>query len=210
MCVPELRRSSEDTESTRTMQVAILQGGDRKNTRLLDAAIAADEGLKPFDESVKDLLDAIELIERKAWDKASGWGDQLKHIASKPNVYVFVLLGPESRGDNDGDSSPDVVDESPVVVAYAIVAVNALHSQLQKLFTLSAWRGRGWATRLVRIVCRCVRTLKGRGHEVTLFVASGNVAAISVYRRCGFVQESVAKDYYRLGSDALRMRHVLA
>ena len=120
------------------MQVAILQGGDRKNTRLLDAAIAADEGLKPFDESVKDLLDAIELIERKAWDKASGWGDQLKHIASKPNVYVFVLLGPESRGDNDGDSSPVVVDESPVVVAYAIVAVNALHSQLQKLFTLTA------------------------------------------------------------------------
>lgn len=185
------------------MQVAILQGGDRKNSRLLDDAIAADEGLKPFDESVQQVLDAIELIERKAWDKASGWGDQLKQIVSKPNVYVFVLLGSESMGDNDGDSSP-------VVVAYAIVAVNALHSQLQKLFTLSAWRGRGWATRLVRIVCRCVRTLKGRGHEVTLFVASGNVAAISVYRRCGFVQESVAKDYYRLGSDALRMRHVLS
>lgn len=194
------------------LQLAVLGGGPKPQGLCEGALGRGDAGeVEPFDgdDKVGSIMKQLVRIEKKEWDKSSSWGDQLPILVSKRSAYVFVLLGMEVDLDTTADSCTATgtgARQRLQPVAYAVVQVNALHAQLQKLFTMPAWRGRGLATRLLGIVLRGVGTLKkGRGYEVRLFVETENVAAIKVYTRCGFREESVVRDYYKVGSDAFRM-----
>ena len=75
--------------------------------------------------------------------------------------------------------------------------------QILNVATAPGWRRRGVAGRLLtHAIDRCFE----RGLEsVWLEVRVGNAAAISLYRRYGFVGEGCRKGYYRDGEDALLM-----
>lgn len=56
-----------------------------------------------------------------------------------------------------------------------------------------------------------LRYLNGQGiEELWLEVRSGNKEAIGLYIKLGFTKVSVVPNYYSDGSDALRMRKILA
>lgn len=75
--------------------------------------------------------------------------------------------------------------------------------QILNVATAPQWQRKGVAARLVD---HCLRRCRQQGLErAWLEVRVSNRAAISVYRRQGFVATGVRQNYYRDGEDALLM-----
>jgi Acetyltransferases len=67
-----------------------------------------------------------------------------------------------------------------------------------------ACRGKGYGTLLVSAVLQKLATCSMQ--EVFLEAREGNIAALSLYKRCGFVQYGIRKRYYDDGENAVLMR----
>jgi ribosomal-protein-alanine N-acetyltransferase len=73
------------------------------------------------------------------------------------------------------------------------VILDELH--INSLAIDHAWRRQGFASRLLREVCRDAR--EGGATQATLEVRRSNTAALALYQRMGFTCEGVRKDYYQ-------------
>ena len=99
--------------------------------------------------------------------------------------------------------------ESRPLVAYLSFYHNPDELEILNLAVAPAWRGRGCAARLLRLVLR-MAAKRGIARAV-LEVRSGNAPALALYAGQGFTQTGVRHGYYHdSGEDALVLECVLA
>lgn len=84
-------------------------------------------------------------------------------------------------------------------VAYCVSRILMNEAQVFKIAVHPLHRRRGLAKALLRDVME-------RSERVTLEVAAGNTAAISLYMKMGFRKTAVRENYYRGGRDAVVMQ----
>jgi ribosomal protein S18 acetylase RimI-like enzyme len=66
------------------------------------------------------------------------------------------------------------------------------------------WRGRGWGRELLRLVAKESRALGAQG--LVLTAAPDNVAALTLYKNAGFVEDRFVPDFYGEKEDRYIMR----
>lgn len=79
-------------------------------------------------------------------------------------------------------------------VGYVLGSFCSGEAELYRIGVLHDYRGRGIAFRLMqRFVAECIRR---KTEKIFLEVRSKNEAAVNLYKKCGFYQIAIRKDYY--------------
>lgn len=115
----------------------------------------------------------------------------LRHHLRNPRACLRVAL--------DGGS---VVGD-----ALLLRRAGSREARLYSLVVDPAWRGRGWARRLLDDAETCARRTGCRA--LRLEVRCDNAAAIALYRAAGYREAGRIEGFYDDGSAALRMRKAL-
>jgi ribosomal-protein-alanine acetyltransferase len=93
-----------------------------------------------------------------------------------------------------------------VLLGYAVVMRNVDEAELLDIAIASAHQRQGWGLRLLEEMKALMR-VEGR-QRVLLEVRASNATAIALYRRAGFVQIGLRRNYYPAGQgreDAILM-----
>ncbi|NIM44366.1 MAG: ribosomal protein S18-alanine N-acetyltransferase [Nitrososphaeria archaeon] len=99
-----------------------------------------------------------------------------------------------------------VAEEDGELIGYACGFGEGESATIISIAVHPSWRGRGVAEGLLN--CLTEKFMMKKVKEVSLQVDTGNVEAVSLYRKFGFEIVGKVKDYYRDGSDAYLMRRV--
>lgn len=116
-----------------------------------------------------------------ALEAAHGWpmGGSAVQLAATLNDEASALLG---------------LRVGNTLTAYAAVVRLPFEAELQAMLVDDAWRGRGFARRLLAAV---VAQARAWGSErLLLEVRAGNATAIALYRDAGFEDDGVRRGYY--------------
>jgi ribosomal-protein-alanine N-acetyltransferase len=138
-------------------------------------------------------LDELTLLESRCF--TSPWSkEQLAGRLELPNFAVFGLRAPpRKRAGAEGEAG---------LAAYISFYHSPDELEILNLAVAPEWRGRGCATRLLRLVLR-MAAKRGIGRAV-LEVRTGNSAALALYTGQGFTRIGSRRCYYRdSGEDAL-------
>lgn len=124
-------------------------------------------------------VDTVSAIERSAY--TSPWTRRMFESELWENPFSFAFVGRE--------------EEQRRIVGYVLfwMVYDELH--LMNVAVDPAWRRRGIGEELVRFA---INTGLGRGIRMaTLEVRTSNLSAQSLYRKLGFYQVGVRRNYYR-------------
>jgi len=101
-----------------------------------------------------------------------------------------------------------VLEHGRIPVGYGIMSVAAGEAHLLNLCVVRAFRGRGHGRRLLVYLMECARS--SAADRIYLEVRPSNREALTLYRRAGFHEIGVRKDYYRASGgreDAIVLMH---
>ena len=96
------------------------------------------------------------------------------------------------------------------LIAYCIVLMAIDEAHLLNLSVARAWQRQGYGWKTLEWAAHCAREYGAR--TMLLEVRPSNAAALSLYKRYGFQQIGVRRDYYPAPhhrEDAIVMRHTL-
>lgn len=85
------------------------------------------------------------------------------------------------------------VEENDRLAGYVLGAVNADEAELYRIAVLPDFRRKGYGVELVNIF---INKCKEKAHTVFLEVRSRNTPARTLYKKCGFAEIAVRKNYY--------------
>ena len=140
-----------------------------------------------------DELDALAELESRcftlAWSK-----EQLAGQFGLPNFAAFGLRAAQRQHSGMKGEAP--------LVAYISLYHSPDELEILNLAVVPEWRGRGCASRLLRLVLRMAAKMGMR--RAVLEVRSGNLPALALYAGQGFTQIGRRRGYYHdSGEDAL-------
>ena len=147
-------------------------------------------------------LDALAELERLCFTLP--WSrEQLAGHLAVPNFAAFGLRAPPRQRSGTEGCAPDAP-----LLAYLSFYHNPDELEILNLAVAPEWRGRGCATRMLRLVLR-MAAKRGIGRAV-LEVRSGNLPALALYAGQGFTQIGRRPGYYHdSGEDALVLERSL-
>ncbi|KAJ1672498.1 hypothetical protein EV182_007057, partial [Spiromyces aspiralis] len=162
-------------------------------------------------QSHLELIRQCQAIERRVFPRSEAM--EIAKELGKSNQFLFVALDPSEPCVGDG-SSPS--GAGGVVIGYLVVAISKFDccARISKLCVAPSHRKRGVATGLFSIVLDGYLGFSGGSRapdapsifsgiaRCQLHVDPDRQDAVSLYRKFGFVQESVIVNYYALGRDA--------
>ena len=102
-----------------------------------------------------------------------------------------------------GDRAWFAAVDDDALVGYAGIAIAAGEAEVMTIAVRASHQGRGLGRALLQALLDAADAANAR--RVMLEVETGNVAAIALYERNGFVRTGVRPNYYALGVDALLM-----
>jgi ribosomal-protein-alanine N-acetyltransferase len=133
-------------------------------------------------------LDAVILIERASFH--SPW--QREHFQQE-------IAAPHSF--------PYIYEYKNAVVGYLCLMSLFEEAQILDIAVAPEWRGKGIARILMDYAISVASEKKAE--ILSLEVRSSNIAAITLYERCGFVRTGLRQKYYEGREDAVLMEKVL-
>jgi ribosomal protein S18 acetylase RimI-like enzyme len=148
--------------------------------------------------------DSVKLTEKTSadYDRVYAINDECFQEIEKPSPQefykefthrdVFVLRFDPMKGIGFGD-----------IVSYAIVNVDLPHAHLWQIATAPAYRGCGFADKLLNEIAR---EYEGEKFSIALTVKVDNVIAQMLYLKNGYKVESVLYGYYGPEQNGLYMR----
>lgn len=100
-------------------------------------------------------------------------------------------------------------DRGGIVVGFALIRMAVQEAEVLTIAVDPKWQNRGFGRRLLDII---IANLGVDGiKSLFLEVDEANASAVALYRRCGFEQVAIRKNYYSVDDDeksnALVMRH---
>ena len=121
---------------------------------------------------------------------ADAWPAELfeEYARTSPKLFLVAMLGRK-------------------LVGYSIGCLRRQTAELASIGVLPDYRGRGVATKLLKVTLRKVR--REGAKSMWLMVRRDNEKAIRLYRSLGFEHEATVRRYYEDGSSGSRMRVVL-
>ncbi len=139
------------------------------------------EGVKPLPRAVARPMAAPDVERVVAIEAAaftSPWkADTFRTLLERPGAELWVLD-----------------DEDAGVVAYAVLWCILDQGELANIAVIDGYRGRGYGAYLLS---RVIEVARSRGVEaIYLEVRESNTGAANLYRRFGFEQMGVRRDYY--------------
>lgn len=100
-----------------------------------------------------------------------------------------------------------VLDAGSELAGFAGIWCVVDEAQVMNVGVCPQYQRQGYGEKLMNHLCDVA---KAEGcHEMTLEVKAGNVPALNLYKKMGFVQTGLRKDYYPDHSDGILMRKVL-
>lgn len=136
-------------------------------------------------------LDAIEAIERASFTVDRFSRRTFARLLKSPTADILIA---EARGE-------------PLGYILLLLRKGAKAARLYSLATAPGARGRGVGTSLVQAGARCA--IERGCDRLRLEVRATNDAAITLYKRAGFLGVDQLPDYYHDGATALRMERRL-
>ncbi len=100
----------------------------------------------------------------------------------------------------------EIIKDGNEAVGYILGMICLDEAEIYRIGTRKKNRRKGNGFKLVQMFIELCK--KERAEKIFLEVRSENEPAIRLYKKCGFVQTAVRKDYYK-GSDALIMQAFL-
>ncbi len=101
-----------------------------------------------------------------------------------------------------------VAEISDEVVGFAVASVLALQAELESIAVDSAHQGRGVGRSLLTAILGAV--MQAGAEEIILEVRVSNLPAIQLYRKVGFLESGVRRNYYKSPlEDAFLMRRLI-
>lgn len=130
---------------------------------------------------------------------------QIENELKKKDETVLLFIS--SSGDIYEQNLPDNI--MPVGYCIASISISDRLCEIRRIGVQNDCRGRGFAEKILKHLENCMVNRSVPGLRMILEVAENNVSALRLYRRCGFLQISVRKNYYPDGAAALIFEKIL-
>jgi ribosomal-protein-alanine N-acetyltransferase len=145
-------------------------------------------------------VEAVMAIETEAFGPTAWTAETYWSELAQAQTRWYVVARDEPDGDRDRDS-----EQSPAVLGYAGLMVQAPEADVQTIAVSPAARGRGLGRQLLRAL---IEEARRRGaSSLLLEVRADNQPAIALYESEGFERLAVRRAYYQPGDiDAWVMR----
>lgn len=153
---------------------------------------------------LEKLANTVALLEKECFH--SPWNAvQIENELKKKDETILLLIS------HSGDIYEQNLPENGAPIGYCIASISIADRlcEIRRIGVQSDSRGKGFAEKILKHLENCMVNRSVQGLRMILEVAENNLPALRLYRRCGFLQISVRKNYYPDGAAALIFEKIL-